>query len=165
MLMNIYNVLKKRIKEIKGGFSVAEVIVAVAVITVVFVGVFNSISNMRKVNDQANYKLVGHNQIIYIADEINNTTYSDYDTKAKLINDFITDSNELGFSAYPGEPFVFTKMLEREKVRLVIDMRHDYRIQLLAERKIEIDDNPSNDVYRRFDDVFVWKSYSNWNER
>lgn len=182
----------KRVNKLKGrkGFTVVEVVVALALAGIIFVGIFSSIQNMKKVNMKANEKLVGHSELQDVANKLKGSPQlnsKDLIEKYILTNVFKRDEDKNGivFKGHPnrvldGQRFdkvrnVFIGEVPRTNIILEIDMgpgenriedlpasEKSHRIIITAKRRLVIKDSNGNEeiVYRGFDDVFIWKTYN-----
>lgn len=172
--------LNRRLKN-KEGFTVVEVVVALAIAAIVFVGMFNSISNIRKVNDKANSMLIGHSEITSIGNKLIDTPSSN---RKDLIDGYIKKSEAtggLGFRDHPSRnttKFRNTLIydLPKEGIRLEIDLgqgptkfeamaasKESHRIIIRVKRRVILinkDTGVQTESYDRgIDDIYAWKTY------
>ena len=182
----------KRVNKLKykKGFTVVEVVVALALAAIIFVGIFSSIQNMKKVNTKANEKLVGHSELQDVANKLKGSAQLNSKSLIEsyiLTNTFKKDGdiNGIVFKEHPdrkldGRRFdktrnVFIGEVPRTNIVLEIDMgpgiariedlpnsEKSHRIVITAKRRLIIKDIDGNEeiIYRGFDDVFVWKTYN-----
>lgn len=176
------NSRQRKLLKGKEGFTIVEVVVALAIAAIIFVGVFNSISNIRKVNNKANHRLVGHSEITTISNYMIDTPHAN---RTILINNYIKKTEAtggLGFKDHPQRNSTtqfkntFIKDFARENIRIEIDMgqsttriedvavsKKSHRIIIRVKRRIIIEENGvrKENFDRGIDDVYVWKTYGN----
>lgn len=171
--MNILNI--KKVKETlnnKNGFTLLEVVIGIAIATIVFIGTFNSITSMTNVNREANLKREAHSQIINIAEEINDNLPMTKENIIPIVNAY-RNSPELKHPLFPNySPGVTRYETKLATVKnkeaqtdtlIVIDISDANIIKIRVEKRTDLltpngslEGNPY--ILPVIDEVLVWRN-------
>lgn len=161
--------IKSKIKNKNAGFTLIEVVMAIAIATIVFIGTFNSIASMTTVNREANLKREIQNQITNMAESIYDASPI---TKAQVIptiNAYRISVGEPTFPNYAAGVTRYERKISTVKQKqtqvdtyLVIDISHDNIVRIRAEKRIDYllaNGTPQGTPYilPSINEMFVWR--------